>query len=59
MSPRQMRIAKLERYSNPSIETFIERIRKARALGCNLSYLGLDDQTCKRNMSSRMSAIVK
>ena len=48
MSPRQMRVTKGERYYNPSIETFIERVRKARALGCNLSYLGMDNQAYKK-----------
>ena len=48
MSTRQMRTAKTEFYCNPGMETFIERIRKARALGCNLSYLGIDGQMPKR-----------
>ena len=58
MSPRQMRIAKVGRYYNVNIETFIERVRKARALGCNLSYLGIDSQMSKK-ISNRMSAITK
>ena len=49
MSPRQMRVMKTERCCNPSMETFIERVRKARALGCNLSYLGIDNQMSKRS----------
>ena len=48
MSPRQMRVTKGERYYNPSIETFIERVRKARAIGCDLSYLGMDSQVYKK-----------
>ena len=58
MSSRHMRIAKTERYYNASVETFIERVRKARALGCNLSYLGIDSQMSKK-MSNRVSAFIK
>ena len=58
MSPRQMRIAKVERCYNAGIETFIERVRKARALGCNLSYLGIDSEMSKK-ISNRVGAITK
>ena len=58
MSPRQMRITKTGRYYNTSIETFIERVRKARALGCNLSDLGIDGQI-SRKISSRVSTFTK
>ncbi len=59
MSPRQMRIVKSERYYNVSMETFIERVRKARALGCNLSYLGIDDQIFKKMTSNGTNALTK
>ena len=59
MSPRYMRIAKSERYYNTNIETLIERLRKARALGCNLSYLGIDSQTCKKLSSNRIGSLIK
>ena len=58
MSPRQMRITKTERCYNASIETFIERVRKARALGCNLSYLGIDSEMSKK-ISNRVGALTK
>ena len=58
MSPRQMRITKTERSYNASIETFIERVRKARALGCNLSYLGIDSQITKK-IFNRVNAFTK
>ena len=58
MSPRQMRIAKVGNYYNASIETFIERVRKARALGCNLSYLGIDSEMSKK-ISNRVRAFTK
>ena len=58
MSPRQMRVTKTERCYNASIETFIERVRKARALGCNLSYLGIDSQMSKKAFN-RVSAFTK
>ncbi len=59
MSPRQMRVAKGARYYNTTMEIFIERIRKARALGCNLSYLGLDNQVSKKSSSNRISTLTK
>ena len=58
MSPRHMRIAKTGRCYNASIETCIERVRKARALGCNLSYLGIDSEMSKK-ISNRVSAFTK
>ena len=58
MSPRQMRVAKSGNYHNANIETFIERVRKARALGCNLSYLGIDNQMPKK-ISNRVRAFTK
>ena len=58
MSPRHMRITKTRSCNNASIETFIERLRKARALGCNLSYLGIDSQMSKK-ISNRVSAFIK
>jgi len=59
MSPRQMRVSKGERYHNMSMEIFIERIRKARALGCNLSYLGIDSQSFKRPITNRISTLIE
>ena len=53
MNTREIRIVKGERYYDVNMETFIERVRKARALGCNLSYLGIDNQEDKRLSSSR------
>ena len=58
MGPRHMRITKTDRCYNASIETLIERVRKARALGCNLSYLGIDSQM-SRKISNRVSAFIK
>ncbi len=59
MSPRNMRVMKGERYHNVNMETFIERIRKARALGCNLSYLGIDNQVIRKNSTNRIGTLVK
>ena len=59
MSPRQVRVAKAGNYYNASIETFIERVRKARALGCNLSYLGIDNQFSKKIFSNRTGQLTK
>ena len=59
MSPRNMRVAKGERYYNVSMENFIERVRKARALGCNLSYLGIDNQIAKKMGSNKINALAK
>ena len=59
MSPRQIRVVKGARYYNPSMEIFIERVRKARALGCNLSYLGIDSQISRKMTTNRISALTK
>jgi hypothetical protein len=59
MSPRQMRVSKAGRYYNLSVETFIERVRKARALGCNLSYLGIDSQMTRKTLPSRNVVLTK
>ena len=59
MSPRQMRIARAGRYYNVNIETFIERVRKARALGCNLSYLGIDNQVYRKAVANRNISVTK
>ena len=59
MNPRQIRIVKGEGYYDVHMETFIERVRKARALGCNLSYLGIDSQTCKKLVFNRVSTLTK
>ncbi|MDD5136390.1 MAG: hypothetical protein PHX20_04880 [Candidatus Omnitrophica bacterium] len=59
MSPRHIRVVKGARYYNPSMETFIERVRKARALGCNLSYLGIDSQVSRKMTTNRISALTK
>lgn len=59
MSPRQTRGVKAERYYNASFENYIERVRKARALGCNLSYLGIDSQVSRMVFPARMNVINK
>jgi DNA-directed RNA polymerase subunit N (RpoN/RPB10) len=59
MNPRHIRIAKAERYYNVNMETFIERVRKARALGCNLSYLGIDNHVSRRTFTNRVSVFTK
>lgn len=59
MSPRQMRVMKGGQYHSVSMETFIERVRKARALGCNLSYLGIDSQILKRPTTNRISTFIE
>ncbi|MDO8525506.1 MAG: hypothetical protein Q7S07_03355 [Candidatus Omnitrophota bacterium] len=54
MISRQIRLLKTGCYCNP----VIERIRKARALGCSLSYLGINSQMSKR-FASRISILAK
>lgn len=54
MSPRQFKVLKRERYYGAGIDTYIERLRKARALGCNLSYLGIDSQESRKLSLNRM-----
>ncbi len=59
MSPRQFKILKRERCYSAGIDTYIERLRKARALGCSLSYLGIDSQECRKLSFNRMSPATK
>ena len=59
MNTREIRIVKGERYYDVNMETFIERVRKARALGCNLSYLGIDSQMYKKLVFNRVSSLTK
>jgi len=59
MGLRQFKVLKRERYYSAGIETYTERLRKARALGCDLSYLGLDSQTCRKLSLNRTSSFTK
>lgn len=59
MSPRQFKVLRRERYYGAGIETYTERLRKARALGCNPSYLGIDSQECRKLSINRMSSATK
>ena len=59
MSLRQFKVLKRERYYSAGIETYTERLRKARALGCDLSYLGIDSQACRKLSFNRTSLLTK
>jgi len=59
MSSRQFKVLKRERYYGADIVTYIERLRKARALGCSLSYLGIDSQGCRKLSLNKMDQSTK
>ena len=59
MNPRCSGENKVEGRKDTAIENFIERIRKARALGCSLSYLGDDSRVCGKVFSDRIMMSTK
>ena len=59
VTSRLTRRMKIAQTSGAGIETFIERVKKARAVGCNLSYLGIDTENCKKLFSNRISGLIK
>ena len=59
MGLRQFKVLKRERYYSAGIETYTERLRKARALGCNPSYLGIDIQECRKLSINRASLLTR
>lgn len=44
---------------NPQIDTFIERIKKIRALNCNPSDIGIDNFLLKKLISNKVNVFTK
>ena len=48
MSSRRIRTEKKEEAASVGVDTFIERLRKARAVNCSPSYIGMNNYICNR-----------
>ena len=52
-------VKKEEKLYETSIDTFIERLKKARALNCNPSDIGMDEFVFKRTSNNRPVIVTK
>lgn len=59
MSPRSARLSKREDVYNFNMSSATERVKKARALNCSLSYLGINGYSCKRLLSTKLWLLTK
>ena len=48
MSPTRIRTEKKEEAVSVGVDTFIERLRKARAVNCSPSYIGMNNYICNK-----------
>lgn len=56
---RNARQGKREEPYNMDVDAPLERLRKARALGCNPSDIGIDNLICRKLFSNRASVLTK
>ena len=59
MITRNTRFTKRPMMHNADINTSLERLKKARAVGCNPSYIGIDNYICKTLFSIRTNLAAK
>jgi len=59
MVDRNLRPMKVQEGCGLNINTSLERLRKARAVGCNPSYIGIDNYICKKLFSVRTNLLSK
>lgn len=59
MGSAYIRYNKREEHYNISIDTFIERLKKIRALNCSLADIGMDSYVWKKLFSKRSSILKK
>jgi len=59
MINRNLRPVKAQEGCGLNINTSLERLRKARAVGCNPSYIGIDNYICKKLFSVRTNLLSK
>lgn len=59
MVPRNVRSVKRPGLCDADISTSLERLKKARAVGCNPSYIGIDNYICKKLFSIRTNLLAK
>ena len=48
MHTKRIRTEKKEETNSAGLDTFIERLKKARAVNCNPAYLGIDSYICNK-----------
>ena len=59
MLSRNARLVRRPEIYNADISTSLERLKKARAVGCNPSYIGIDNYICKKLFSIRTNLLAK
>ena len=59
MSPRYRKYNKKVQLYNDSMDAFIERMRKVRALNSNPSFFGMDPDTVKKFSFHRVDILTK
>jgi len=59
MRSRYARTSKKEPTYTASIDTFIERLKKIRALNCNPSDVGMDNYVLKRMCFNKLNILTK
>lgn len=59
METRNSKPGKREELCGFNISTSLERLKKARAVGCNPSYIGIDNYICKKLFSARTKLLAK
>jgi len=59
MDSRNARSAKKDAASELNINTSLERLKKARAVGCSPSYIGIDNYMCKKLFSNRTNLLAR
>jgi len=59
MVPRNSRSTKRSGMCTADINTSLERLKKARAVGCNPSYIGIDNYICRTLFSIRTNLLAK
>ena len=57
MISRNVRAVKRPGLCGADINTSLERLKKARAVGCNPSYIGIDNYICKKLFSIRTNLL--
>ena len=59
MVPKNSRLVKRSGMCNADIGASLERLKKARAVGCSPSYIGIDNYICRKLFSIRTSLLSK
>lgn len=59
MISRNSRSVKREEMGNVVISTSLERLKKARAVGCNPSYIGIDNYIVRKLFSRTTSLLAR